>query len=560
VALFTERAQAADARFSLTDANAPAVIELCRALDGLALAIELAAARAPMLGVQRLANSMKDRLKLLTSSRNRAAPARQRTLRAALEWSHGHLDEQQRAVFRRLAVFAGSGSLALIQQVVADPSGEGDLDEWAVLDALVVLVERSMVAVLSTDQTAEPRYRLLDSPRAYALERLKEAGEETSVRQRHVRAVAAFCDAASQAFYTSEIGYNAWMQAMALDADNAREAMAHAAATGERVAVLQIGTMRLQAMSIRPIAQRMEVVDRCIAQIDEDQPPVLLARIWIDISDAYFRAQPRRAHEAAQRALDVVRRSSELTGDHWLRYRACCTVAMTALSATGDRALVETALAEARAIENGRWPPRRLLLAVEVELVLAAPGSANQQRLLRQRLSLWLAAGGSGYITRAMLVDSELAAGDAPAAVRTGEALLADLQGSRDEYWLGYAQISVTAAYLALDDAARARRVAEAGWPLALLFALQCPWANYLALLAALEDRFEAAALLAGYADAAYAACDMSREFNEAAAFERACRLARGAMGDATFALLQIEGGKLLDEQVAAIAFAGFDP
>ena len=190
VALFTERAQAADSRFVLTDANAPAVIELCRALDGLALAIELAAARAPMLGVQRLASSMQDRLKLLTTSRNRAAPARQQTLRAALEWSHGFLDERERAVFRRLTVFAGSGSLAMIQQVVADPAGAGELDAWAVLDALAVLVDRSLVTVLQGDDTAEPRYRLLDSPRAYALERLKEAGEEAALRRRHMQAVA----------------------------------------------------------------------------------------------------------------------------------------------------------------------------------------------------------------------------------------------------------------------------------------------------------------------------------------------------------------------------------
>ncbi|HEX2009856.1 MAG TPA: winged helix-turn-helix domain-containing protein, partial [Roseateles sp.] len=174
VALFAQRARMADARFVLTDANAPAVIELCRQLDGLTLAIELAAARAPMLGVQQLVDSMTDRLKLLTVSRNRTAPARQQTLRATLEWSHGFLDDNERTVFRRLAVFAGSASLTMVQRVVADDT----LDEWAALDALVVLVERSLVSVLTTDDGAEPRYRLLDSPRLYALERLREAGEE----------------------------------------------------------------------------------------------------------------------------------------------------------------------------------------------------------------------------------------------------------------------------------------------------------------------------------------------------------------------------------------------
>ena len=159
VALFAERARFADSRFALTDANAPAVIEVCRALDGRALAIELAAARAPMLGVQRLATSMQDRLRLLTASRNRNAPARQQTLLATMEWSHGFLDEPERAVFRRLAVFSGSGSLTMIQQVVADPAesdGAPGLDEWEVLDALAQLVDRSLVSVLAGDGDTEP--------------------------------------------------------------------------------------------------------------------------------------------------------------------------------------------------------------------------------------------------------------------------------------------------------------------------------------------------------------------------------------------------------------------
>lgn len=436
VALFTERAKDADARFALTDANAPAVIELCRALDGLALAIELAAARAPMLGVQRLTSLMQDRLKLLTTSRNRTAPARQQTLRAAVEWSHGFLDERERAVFRRLAVFAGSASLGVIQQVVADPHGEGDLDQWAVLDALAVLVDQSMVAVLSTDEAAEPRYRLLDSPRIYALERLKDSGEEGALRMRHVRALAAFCDAAFDAFYSGKIGYNAWMRAMALDADNAREAMVHATDAGDRVAMLQIGALRLRAMSLRPIGQLTELADRCIAQIDDDLPPDLSVRVWCEICLVYSRSQPRRGYDAAKRALAVVQRSAELSDNYWLRYLVWCIVAQTTIEATGDRTATQRALDDARTIEDERWPQQRLLFAVDVELMLAAAGSADQRRLLRQRLNMWLAAGGSGYISRCMLIDSELAIGDAQTAARMAEGWLADLQESRDEYWL----------------------------------------------------------------------------------------------------------------------------
>ena len=121
--------------------------------------------------------AMQDRLRLLSASRNQAAPPRQQTLRAALQWSHGFLDARERAVFRRLGVMAGSASLELIQQTVADPENDPGLDAWAILDALGLLVDRSLVAVLAAEADDEaPRYRLLDSTRAFALEELEGVG------------------------------------------------------------------------------------------------------------------------------------------------------------------------------------------------------------------------------------------------------------------------------------------------------------------------------------------------------------------------------------------------
>ena len=162
VALFVERAQAVDQRFALTDANAAAVIATCRALDGVPLAIELAAARAPTLGVDHLLASMQERFRWLTGGRNRAAPARQRALRSALEWSDALLDERERQVFRRLGVVAGSASLDCIEQVLVDD--DAGLDRWAVADALDALVDRSLVAVVTTGDAASVRYRLLETP------------------------------------------------------------------------------------------------------------------------------------------------------------------------------------------------------------------------------------------------------------------------------------------------------------------------------------------------------------------------------------------------------------
>jgi predicted ATPase len=184
VALFAERAHAVDRRFGISDANAPAVIDTCRALDGLPLAIELAAARAPLLGLPRLLASMQHRFAVLTQGRNREAPQRQRTLRAALEWSCELLAAREQKVFRRLGIVAGSASLALIQQVLVEPDGV-ELDAWAVLDALDTLIDRSLVAVSTSGDGDEPRYRLLETPRAYALERLEHAGEREALQRRH---------------------------------------------------------------------------------------------------------------------------------------------------------------------------------------------------------------------------------------------------------------------------------------------------------------------------------------------------------------------------------------
>ncbi|MBC7380926.1 MAG: helix-turn-helix transcriptional regulator, partial [Burkholderiaceae bacterium] len=529
VALFTERARCADSRFALTDANAPAVIELCRALDGLALAIELAAARAPMLGVQRLAASMGDRLKLLTTSRNRAAPQRQQTLRAAMAWSHGFLDERERAVFRRLAVFAGSGSLSMIQQVVADPTGEGELDEWAVLDALALLVDRSLVTALVPDGTAEPRYRLQDSPRVYALERLKEAGEEEALRRRHMQAVAAFCDAAWHRVFSGDVGWQDWLLAFQPDADNAREALSQAVSQAmsqtttrrDRVAALQIGATCLHASYDMPAAQQLALAEQCTAQIDESVPPSLQMRIRIRIALTMVGIRPALALKAARTAWSLDPPGAQPADDRllrFLRYLAACSVAMAVGRNAGDTLEQQAALAQARALEDPRWPPQRRVWRARAEFTAADAASPDAQRLGRDALALEIASGSRGYHTRSDLIAVELAANDAQAATQTGEALLAELQGGRNERALACAQIHLAAAWMALGNLPRARMLAQAVWPQSLVFDLQPSGAEHLALLAALEARPRAAARLTGYADAAYGARDEPRHPNETTA------------------------------------------
>jgi len=177
VRLFVDRATAVTPAFRLTDRNAGAVAEICRHLDGIPLAIELAAARVRALSVETIAARLGDRFGLLTGG-SRAALPRQQTLRALIDWSHDLLTEPERVLFRRLAVFAGSWTLE-----AAEAIGAGDgLQPGDVLDRLTALVDKSLV-------TLDPetgRYGLLGTIRDYAHERLETSGEIEPVRSRHL--------------------------------------------------------------------------------------------------------------------------------------------------------------------------------------------------------------------------------------------------------------------------------------------------------------------------------------------------------------------------------------
>ncbi|HWG14028.1 MAG TPA: LuxR C-terminal-related transcriptional regulator [Streptosporangiaceae bacterium] len=175
--LFADRAAASLPGFAVSAANAEAVTRLCRALDGMPLAIELAAARVRALSVEQIGARLADRFRLLTTG-DRAAPARHRTLRATIDWSHDLLTEAERTLLRRLSVFAG-WSLEMAEQVCSDD----DLPAMDVLDAMAALVDKSLVA-RELEVLGQARYRLLDTIREYAAAHLEEAGESDFFRRR----------------------------------------------------------------------------------------------------------------------------------------------------------------------------------------------------------------------------------------------------------------------------------------------------------------------------------------------------------------------------------------
>jgi len=176
--LFLERTAAVSPSFALTEQNAPSVARVCYRLDGIPLALELAAARSKVLSVEQIADRLDDCFGLL-SSEGRTAIPHHRTLHATMDWSHGLLSEGERVLFRRLSVFAGGFTLEAAESVCAG----GDLDEGGVLDLLSHLVDKSLVTAWEVDGAA--RYRLLETVRQYGREKLSVAGEAGEFRGRH---------------------------------------------------------------------------------------------------------------------------------------------------------------------------------------------------------------------------------------------------------------------------------------------------------------------------------------------------------------------------------------
>ncbi len=181
LALFWERAWRARPQLVVTDALVEASVRICRRVDGIPLAIELAAARCRQLSPERIANELDDHFRLLAGG-GRTQLARQRTLEASVGWSHDLLDSDERVAFRRLAVFTCWFPLTAAEGVL---SGFGDVDAWSVLDLVSRLADKSLLLVDDETDPGEPRYRMLDTIRFFALERARDVGELEALRNAH---------------------------------------------------------------------------------------------------------------------------------------------------------------------------------------------------------------------------------------------------------------------------------------------------------------------------------------------------------------------------------------
>ena len=214
VQLFMDRAQRLAPDFELTDGNAAAVADICRRLDGIPLALELAAARVKLLSVEQIRSRLDDRFRLLTGGKN--ALPRQQTLQAAIQWSYDQLAADEQRLLRVLSVFVGGWTLEIATRVFED-----DGDEFAVLDLLSRLVDKSLVLV-TRGADGDTRYTLLETVRQYAAERLIESGAAAVVRRRHADAFLAIAERAYAERVTKEAR---WAELLDTEHDNVRAAL-----------------------------------------------------------------------------------------------------------------------------------------------------------------------------------------------------------------------------------------------------------------------------------------------------------------------------------------------
>lgn len=345
VALFVDQAKAADQRFELTADKLDTVISLCRQLDGLALALKLAAARLPFLGLKGLEARLDERMKLLRGG-HRTAPTRQQTLMAALDWSHALLSPAEQTVFRRLAVFVGGFTLELACAVAHEESGADDLDDVGVVDILCALVDRSLVSVDAGDV---PRYRLLESTREYALVRLVQSGEEETIRTRHTLAVTALFEKADNDLWISQDA--PWLAAYTPELDNARAAMDWAVQRQDPIAVglmASLARLLFQLPLGHETRRRNQAVQPLVEKVES---PSILARYWVRLAHGQWGIDQGQALVYAQRAAQLYRPLNQPYGLH----EALFAMATSWRLPPDEMAEV---LRELRELERPGWPAR----------------------------------------------------------------------------------------------------------------------------------------------------------------------------------------------------------
>lgn len=478
-ALFVERVRAAVPGYTVDAAEAGALQRICARLDGIPLALELAAARVPLLGVQGVEARLGEALGLLSRGA-RDAPARQQTLRAALQWSHALLDDAQKAVFRRLAVFAGSFTPDVAAQVVADAS----LDRWAVFDALDALRDKSLLQRLADG--AVPRLALAETTRLYALERLGDAGERSALQRRHAEACADLFEAADDR-YTATPALP-WLNALLPELPNLRAAVdwAMGGEGDERLAIrLCAGAGGFWAMTGLH-AESGSPLKQLAPKVDDRVPLKTQAMFWLAVANrgADYAFSWAETCDAAERAVALARRAGEAT----LLHRALGH-GLPLAQRLGRPVDPEAVADEMRAIEGADWSAlqRRARRTCESFALMQRGEWERYRELERQELRLLREAGDRyrAWFAAHRVALAEMAQGRAAAAAALMQEAVDEIraEGMLRHCWQQVALLAVAlieaggAPPARVHEAARLMRSAGAmtwmGWHLAEWLAQQ---------------------------------------------------------------------------------------
>ena len=415
VALFAQRARAGDPGFALTEQNAAVVAEICRRLDGLPLAIELAAARSRVLSPEALLALLSDRLRLLTGG-PRDVSARQRTMRATIAWSYDLLSPDEQALFRRLAVFAGGFDLEAAAAVV-----DGDLVE--LVDGLEQVVEQSLLQ-REVRPEGGVRFAMLETIREFALERLRDRGEADAARRAHA---AHFLDLAERA--EAEIygpAMRRWLDRLETDWANLLAALAFFADAGDAIGELRLASMMSEYWGYRGhVPEGIAALLRALGRV-RDAPPAVLAKGLVELAFLLLlTGDHERALESSAASLLPARED----GDPYRLAQALYVRSLAVGYGAGRWDEAITLLEEARVLAGSLDDPALVQAFVLWQLGIALLQKGERERgvaLLEEVLALQLETGRhmeAGAVLASLgRLDRE--AGDgARAARRYGESL-----------------------------------------------------------------------------------------------------------------------------------------
>jgi predicted ATPase/class 3 adenylate cyclase len=352
VALFVERAVAVKPGFSVDNANAPAVAEICVRLDGLPLAIELAAARVRVLTPQAILDRLSDRLGLLSGGA-RDLPERQQTLRGAIAWSHDLLESDDRRAFARISVFAGGATLEQVEEVCFEPPDRG-----MALDVVSSLVDKSLLREESTGD--EPRFRMLETIRQFAAEQLAAGGEAELLLGRHAAAILAFAErGAGEVMGTDG---RAWLDRFELERDNLRAAIRWALEGPHTETALRLLTACWRYWQIRGyLTEARDYAQRTLALPDaHDFPEVREAALEAAGGIAYWQGDIDAARVWYQENLDLARARHDDRAEANALYNMTFTYAWQVDAQDEARAIAEDSLEVNRRLNDQQGIGRAL--------------------------------------------------------------------------------------------------------------------------------------------------------------------------------------------------------